>query len=119
MYVKDRSRNQGKKKIKYTLMQKGIDENIITSFYVHGLLVLNPDKGKASVRENFLCERFPEVTETALTEAFEYVDLWREPRENTVYFFTNHNMHSGMSSNHYVSYGSEYMLSIICHLGRD
>ena len=90
----------------------------ITSFYVHGLLVLNPDKVKASVRENFLCERFPEVTETALTEAFEYVDLWREPRENTVYFFTNHNMHSGMCSNHYMSYGSEYMLSIICHLGR-
>lgn len=29
MYVKDRSRNQGKNKIKYTLIQKGIDENII------------------------------------------------------------------------------------------
>ena len=29
MYVKDRSKNQGKKKIKYTLLQKGIDENII------------------------------------------------------------------------------------------
>ena len=29
MYVKDRARNQGQKKIKYTLMQKGIDENII------------------------------------------------------------------------------------------
>ena len=29
MYVKDRSRNQGKNKIKYKLIQKGIDENII------------------------------------------------------------------------------------------
>ena len=29
MYVKDRARNQGKKKIRYTLIQKGIDENII------------------------------------------------------------------------------------------
>lgn len=29
MYVKDKSKNQGKKKIKYTLLQKGIDENII------------------------------------------------------------------------------------------
>lgn len=29
MYVKDRARSQGKKKIKYTLIQKGIDENII------------------------------------------------------------------------------------------
>ena len=29
MYVKDRSRNQGKNKIKYTLIQNGIDENII------------------------------------------------------------------------------------------
>lgn len=29
MYVKDRSKSQGKKKIKYTLIQKGIDENII------------------------------------------------------------------------------------------
>lgn len=29
MYVKDRSKNQGKKKIKYALLQKGIDENVI------------------------------------------------------------------------------------------
>lgn len=29
MYVKDRAKNQGKKKIKYALLQKGIDENVI------------------------------------------------------------------------------------------
>ena len=31
MYVKDKSRNIGKKKIKYSLLQKGIDEEIIES----------------------------------------------------------------------------------------
>ena len=29
MYVKDRAKSQGKKKIKYSLLQKGIDENVI------------------------------------------------------------------------------------------
>ena len=29
MYVKDRLRNQGEKKIKYSLMQKGINEELI------------------------------------------------------------------------------------------
>ena len=47
MYVKDRSRNQGKKKIKYTLMQKGIDENIIEE----ELEKLNKDEIKEVVHE--------------------------------------------------------------------
>ena len=47
MYVKDRSRNVGKKKIKYSLLQKGIDEEIIES----ELEKINNDEVKAIVYE--------------------------------------------------------------------
>ena len=47
MYVKDRARNQGQKKIKYTLMQKGIDENIIEE----ELEKLNKDEIREVVHE--------------------------------------------------------------------
>ena len=47
MYVKDKSRNIGKKKIKYTLLQKGIDEEIIES----ELEKINNDEVKAIVYE--------------------------------------------------------------------
>lgn len=47
MYVKDKSRNIGKKKIKYSLLQKGIDEEIIES----ELEKINNDKVKAIVYE--------------------------------------------------------------------
>ena len=59
MYVKDRSKNQGKKKIKYTLMQKGIDENIIEE----ELEKLDTDEIKEVVHEmalkkyKILCKR--------------------------------------------------------------
>ena len=45
MYVKDKSRNIGKKKIKYSLLQKGIDEEIIES----ELEKINNDEVKAIV----------------------------------------------------------------------
>ena len=45
MYVKDKSRNIGKKKIKYSLLQKGIDEEIIE------LEKINNDEVKAIVYE--------------------------------------------------------------------
>ena len=47
MYVKDKSRNIGKKKIKYSLLQKGIDEEIIES----ELEKINNDEVKAIVYE--------------------------------------------------------------------
>ncbi|WP_195999308.1 recombination regulator RecX [Clostridium sp. 1001271B_151109_B4] len=47
MYVKDRSRNVGKKKIKYSLLQKGIDEEIIES----ELEKINNDEVKVTVFE--------------------------------------------------------------------
>ena len=47
MYVKDKSRNIGKKKIKYSLLQKGIDEEIIES----ELEKVNNDEVKAIVYE--------------------------------------------------------------------
>ncbi|AYY80275.1 hypothetical protein [Proteus vulgaris] len=88
----------------------------ISSFYVKGLLTLNPDEAKESVKNIFLSERFPEVTDTMLTEAFNYIDLNLTPRENTIYFFTNHKMHFSERSKHYILFGSEYILSIICRL---
>ena len=47
MYVKDKSRNIGKKKIKYSLLQKGIDEEIIES----ELEKINNDEVQAIVYE--------------------------------------------------------------------
>lgn len=47
MYVKDKSRNIGKKKIKYSLLQKGIDEEIIES----ELEKINNNEVKAIVYE--------------------------------------------------------------------
>lgn len=47
MYVKDKSRNIGKKKIKYSLLQKGIDEEIIES----ELEKINNDEVKVTVFE--------------------------------------------------------------------
>lgn len=47
MYVKDKSRNIGKKKIKYSLLQKGINEEIIES----ELEKINNDEVKAIVYE--------------------------------------------------------------------
>ena len=47
MYVKDKSRNIGKKKIKYSLLQKGIDEEIIES----ELEKIKNDEDKAIVYE--------------------------------------------------------------------
>ena len=47
MYVKDKSRNIGKKKIKYSLLQNGIDEEIIES----ELEKINNDEVKAIVYE--------------------------------------------------------------------
>lgn len=47
MYVKDKARNVGKKKIKYSLLQKGIDEEIIES----ELEKINNDEVKATAYE--------------------------------------------------------------------
>lgn len=47
MYVKDKSKNQGKKKIKYTLIQKGINESIIEE----ELEKLDTDEVKSDLHE--------------------------------------------------------------------
>ena len=46
MYVKDKSKIAGKRKIKYTLLQKGIDENIIENFDIAVDIVYNPIETK-------------------------------------------------------------------------
>lgn len=85
----------------------------IAAFYRDGLLPMVPELLHAQVREIFLGDEFPELTESVIQKAIEAVGS--DLREGRVWFEANEEMLIAQAG-HYMLYGSEYVTAIAAHL---
>ena len=94
----------------------GTSTRSLDAFYEQGLRPLNIEEVHEMARRIFLNDQFPELSEANLQKAIEAVGP--ETREGHIYFEANEWFLKEMCG-HYMLYGSEYLVALAAHLGRN
>lgn len=87
----------------------------VSSYYIHGLQTMDPEKIEQQARDFFLSVRFPELTLEAVKNAI--AGVGKNLREGRVYFEATKRMLEDHCA-HYMLYGSEFITGVAAGLWR-